>query len=270
MMMIIRYKFWADECIEFNYDWLTKELEIDPDEITFIEDVWAGGGNLGPSIEYFVGGLELGNMVFMQFKTFPDGRREPLQVQVIDVGIGLERVPWLINGSATSYMDVFPSALKVFQSRIDIPVTSPVWEKYGPYSCLLNVDEVEDLDKTWAFIAEKADMKAPEVKAAIEPVRDAYIILDHTRSIFMVCDDLFSISVLSLVVCCGSSPAVCLLLITGRVGWFITVESGWCGEHPQSVTSCVCDFGQTRMGQKTEYGRRGQKTGAHGRSVPDL
>jgi alanyl-tRNA synthetase len=47
---------------------LTEELEIDPDEITFIEDVWAGGGNLGPSIEYFVGGLELGNMVFMQFK----------------------------------------------------------------------------------------------------------------------------------------------------------------------------------------------------------
>ena len=43
--------------------WLTEELGIDPDEITFIEDVWAGGGNLGPSIEYFVGGLELGNMV---------------------------------------------------------------------------------------------------------------------------------------------------------------------------------------------------------------
>ena len=73
-------KFWSDECVEFNYRWLTETLEIDPDEITFIEDVWAGGGNLGPSIEYFVNGLELGNMVFMQFKTFPDGSREPLQV----------------------------------------------------------------------------------------------------------------------------------------------------------------------------------------------
>ena len=75
------YKFWSAECVEFNYRWLTEELGIDPDEITFIEDVWAGGGNLGPSIEYFVNGLELGNMVFMQFKTFPDGRREPLQVR---------------------------------------------------------------------------------------------------------------------------------------------------------------------------------------------
>ena len=53
---------------EFNFRWLTEELGIAKEEITFIEDVWAGGGNLGPSIEYFVGGLELGNMVFMQYK----------------------------------------------------------------------------------------------------------------------------------------------------------------------------------------------------------
>jgi alanyl-tRNA synthetase len=115
-----------DECVEFNHRWLTEELGIDPDEITFIEDVWAGGGNLGPSIEYFVGGLELGNMVFMQYKTFPDGSREPLQVQVIDVGIGLERVPWLVNGSPTSYVDVFPSALKFMQSKINLDVHDDV------------------------------------------------------------------------------------------------------------------------------------------------
>lgn len=24
-----------------------------------------------------------------------------------------------------------------------------IWEKLGPYSCLLNVDEVDDIDKTW-------------------------------------------------------------------------------------------------------------------------
>jgi len=88
--------------------------------------VWAGGGNLGPSIEYFVGGLALGNMVFMQYKTFPDGSREPLQVQVIDVGIGLERVPWLINGSPTSYCDVFPSALEFMQSKINLDVHDDV------------------------------------------------------------------------------------------------------------------------------------------------
>lgn len=42
-------------------------------------------------------------MVFMQYKVFPNGDREELKVKVIDTGIGLERVPWLLNGSATSY-----------------------------------------------------------------------------------------------------------------------------------------------------------------------
>ena len=89
---------------------MTEGLKIDPSEITFTEDIWAGGGNLGPSMEYFVRGLEIGNMVFMQFKTFHDGSIEDLPIKVIDVGIGLERIPWLINGSATSYTEVFPLA----------------------------------------------------------------------------------------------------------------------------------------------------------------
>lgn len=107
-----QYVFFKEECVEFNLRWLIEELEIDPDQITLIEDVWAGGGNLGPSVEYFVNGLEVGNMVFMQYKTFPDGSREELPVKVIDVGIGLERVPWLINGTPTSYMDVFKNAFE--------------------------------------------------------------------------------------------------------------------------------------------------------------
>lgn len=183
------YKFWADECIEFNYRWLTEELLIDPDEITFIEDVWAGGGNLGPSIEYFVGGLELGNMVFMQFKTFPDGSREPLQVQVIDVGIGLERVPWLVNGSGTSYMDVFANALDYLLPKIGLGIDTDIWDKYGPHSCLLNVDEVEDLDATWNWISDQIGMETEQVQAAIQPIKEVYQLLDHTRTVLMAVED---------------------------------------------------------------------------------
>lgn len=90
---------------------MTQELGIDPDEITYVEDVWAGGGNLGPSIEFFVRGLEVGNMVFMQYKTFHDGSREELDIKIIDTGTGLERISWLMNGTSTSYMDTFKNAL---------------------------------------------------------------------------------------------------------------------------------------------------------------
>eukprot|EP00455_Lapot_gusevi_P012317 TRINITY_DN157_c0_g1_i2.p1 TRINITY_DN157_c0_g1~~TRINITY_DN157_c0_g1_i2.p1 ORF type:complete len:1016 (+),score=442.80 TRINITY_DN157_c0_g1_i2:57-3050(+) len=184
-----KFVFFKEECVEFNLRWLTEELEINPDDITLIEDVWAGGGNLGPSIEYFINGLELGNMVFMQYKTFPDGRREPLDVQVIDVGIGLERVPWLVNGTPTSYCDVFPRALEFFLGKIDMHINNDVWERYGPYSCLLNVDEVEDLDKTWRWISERIGVPVEQVRSAIEPIRDVYIVLDHTRSVLMAIED---------------------------------------------------------------------------------
>lgn len=69
--------------------------------------MWAGGGNLGPSIEFFIRGLEVGNMVFMQYKTFHDGSREELDIKIIDTGSGLERIAWLMNGTSTSYMDTF-------------------------------------------------------------------------------------------------------------------------------------------------------------------
>ena len=184
-----KYVFFKEECVEFNLRWLIDELEIDPDEITLIEDVWAGGGNLGPSVEYFVGGLEVGNMVFMQYKTFPDGSREELPVKVIDVGIGLERVPWLINGSATSYMDVFKNAFQWLSGKLDIKVNAEVWDKFGPLSCKLNIDEVDDIDKTWADISELIQIPVETVKAAIAPIKDMYIVLDHTRSVLMIIED---------------------------------------------------------------------------------
>lgn len=49
-------------------------MKIDPKDITFTEDIWAGGGNLGACVEYFIHGLEIGNMVFMQYKYDHEGK----------------------------------------------------------------------------------------------------------------------------------------------------------------------------------------------------
>lgn len=143
------HKFFKEEVVEFNFRWLTETLGVDPDEITFIEDVWAGGGNMGPSLEYFIRGMEVGNMVFMQYKTFHDGSREELDIKVIDTGIGLERVCWIVNGSATSYEDTFKNAFEYSLGILDIKVNQDIWSKFGPYSCTLNVDEIDNIDETW-------------------------------------------------------------------------------------------------------------------------
>lgn len=151
--------------------------------------MWAGGGNLGPSIEYFVRGLEVGNMVFMQYKTFHDGSREELAIKVIDVGIGLERIPWLYNGSPTSYVDTFQHALKFLTDKLELTINNEVWEKFGPYSCLLNIDEVDDIEKTWAKISDIIGIEVEVVKKEISTVKDLYIILDHTRAVLLTIID---------------------------------------------------------------------------------
>ena len=183
------YKFFKEEAVEFNYRWLTETLNVAPNDITFVEDVWAGGGNLGPSIEYFVGGLEVGNMVFMQYKTFHDGSREELDVKVIDTGIGLERMVWLYNGSATSYIDTFKNAFEYFKGKVGVEVDEEVWNKFGPYSCTLNIDETDDIEQTWRELAAKIDMPVQQVKDGIQTVKELYIVLDHTRSVLLAISD---------------------------------------------------------------------------------
>jgi alanyl-tRNA synthetase len=68
-------------------------------------------------------------------------------------------------------------------------VNNEIWEKFGPYSCQLNIDEVDDIEKTWASLSEKIGIETETLKKAITPVKDLYIILDHTRSVLMTITD---------------------------------------------------------------------------------
>jgi len=51
--------------------------------------------------------------------------------------------------------------------KLDIEIDQTIWAKYGPYSCTLNIDEVEDIEKTWAELATKIEEPVDKVKQAI-------------------------------------------------------------------------------------------------------
>jgi alanyl-tRNA synthetase len=101
----------------------------------------------------------------------------------------LERIAWLYNGTPTSYVDTFKNSLEFLKGKLNLEINNEVWTKFGPYSCLLNIDEVENIDKTWAFLSEKVGIDVESLKTAITPIKDMYIILDHTRSILMTITD---------------------------------------------------------------------------------
>jgi len=136
-----------------------------------------------------VGGLEVGNMVFMQYKYFNDGKFEELPVKVIDVGIGLERIPWLLNGSPTSYFDVFHSAFENLNKKLKVDLHAEIWKKLGPYTCRLDIDETDDIEKVWSDISGYVNETPEAVKESILPVKELYIVLDHTRTALIVIQD---------------------------------------------------------------------------------
>jgi alanyl-tRNA synthetase len=144
-------------CTQMNYNWLVNSLQIPSQKITFVEDVWAGGGCMGPSMEYFVDGLEVGNMVFMQYSVDPKtGARKELPLKVVDVGIGLERVAWLKSGLPSSYLISFQKGIKKMASicRFDLfrDIVKPLC-KFSKTISLVNVEETDDVLQEWQKIA---------------------------------------------------------------------------------------------------------------------
>lgn len=51
--------------------------------------------------------------------------------------------------------------------KLEITYDQNIWDKYGPYSCTLNIDEVDDIEKTWKELATKIDEPVDKVKHAI-------------------------------------------------------------------------------------------------------
>ena len=170
------------------HSWLKKGLGLKNNEITFHEDAWAGGGNFGPCMEFFSRGLELGNQVYMLFEQTPNSYKE-LNIKVLDMGMGLERNAWFSSGTSTSYETTFPTVAKKLYNISGIKIDSSLMKKFLPYSSYLNVDEVENIDKAWLYVASKINIDVNELKQKIIPVSALYSIAEHSRSLLFALSD---------------------------------------------------------------------------------
>ncbi len=170
------------------HSWLRKGLGLPNEEITYHEDAWAGGGNLGPCMEYFSRGLELGNQVYMLYELTGNGYKE-LPLKVLDMGMGQERNAWFTGAAATSYETTFPTVVKKLQETTGIKVDKELLQKFLPYSSYLNVDEVENIDKTWELVGKKIGISSSELKKQILPLAALYSVAEHSRSLLVALSD---------------------------------------------------------------------------------
>ena len=170
------------------FEFTVEELGIPEEKLILHEDSWGGGGNLGACMEFFVDGLELFNQVYMFYEQTPDGYEE-LDLKVLDMGMGHERITWISRGTETSYESVMPETIEKLKKRTGLEIDQRIWEKFLPHSSELNIDEVEDIDEKWDEVAEKIGLESSELKDEIKPAAALYSIAEHSRALLYALAD---------------------------------------------------------------------------------
>jgi len=185
--------YWKEDAVRYC-DELLEAVGADPEDVTFIEDVWVGGGNAGPAFEVIYEGLELATLVFMQFEQDPDGEMElkdgntytEMDRRVIDTGYGIERWTWMSQGTPTVYEAIYPEMIDVLRENAGLDYDDREAELVHRASKLaghMDIDEAEDMESARDNIAEHLDVPTAELADLMEPLEDIYAIADHCRAL---------------------------------------------------------------------------------------
>jgi len=182
--------YWKDRCIELNYGYLTGVLGIKPEKLSYLEDVWAMPdlSSFGPCVETFADGIELVNSVFMQFTKTGNSYRE-LDMKVIDVGWGFERLVWYASGTPTAYDCAFGPVRDRLLKTSGIEYDRELFEKLAPISGEVDLEQHSNVDAVMGALAKKAGMGEKELVRKIAPLQALYAVLDHSRALaFTIAD----------------------------------------------------------------------------------
>ena len=179
--------YWKDECVDLEYRLLTDQFGIKKEEVVFVEDVWAGGGSFGPSLEYFVRGLELGNAVFTEFQG-ELGQHTTLDQRVIDMGAGLERFAWITMGTPTAYDCCFGPINEKLFNKIGIDSDSEILRKYFT-EIAKEIDHYDDLNEVRRLAIKNAGISDSQLTKMITPMEGMYLIADHLRTLIFAITD---------------------------------------------------------------------------------
>ena len=181
--------YWMDECIDLNFRFITKRLGVQPEELKYVEGIWAGGGNFGPNLESMVRGLEVVNSVFMQYEIYNDTKYREMDVKTIDVGWGADRVAWFMSGTPTIYEAVFGPVHNWVLKETGVSVDNDFLLEYGKLSGILDINEEVNILQARKVIADKMGMSLNELNESLAPLEALYAIEDHIRSIVFAAAD---------------------------------------------------------------------------------
>lgn len=184
-----RFIYWKDETVNYAYKFFTEDIGVKPEDLTFKESWWEGGGNAGPCFEVTVGGLEVATLVFMQYKVV-NGDYVPIPLKVVDTGYGIERITWLSQRAITGFHAIYGGLAKKFFNTIG--VEEPPEDILAISSRLASTVEPESresLELYYRNVAKRAGRKYEEVKKILTTSERVFAVLDHTKTIALMLAD---------------------------------------------------------------------------------
>ena len=179
--------YWKDECVNLDFNLLTEQFGIAKKEITFVEDVWEGGGSFGSSLEYFVRGLELGNAVFTEFQGDLSNYKT-LDQRIIDMGAGLERFAWITMGTPTAYDCCFGPITQKLIADAGIDANSSILVPYFT-EIAKNLELHDDLSQVRKNAIKATGLSDEQINRIITPLEGIYLIIDHIRTLIFAISD---------------------------------------------------------------------------------
>ncbi len=179
--------YWKDQTLRYCFEFLVS-IGINPEEITYIESWWKGGGNEGPSYEICAHGVELATLVFIQYATTKDGLKD-IPLRIVDTGYGLERIAWVSQGTPTAYDATFGPVIDNLTDISGVELNTEILSENARIAGMMDLEDISDLKLLRKKVADKLSLDPEVLKKETAPMEAIYIVADHTRCLsFMLAD----------------------------------------------------------------------------------
>ena len=175
--------YWKDDTVRFHHRFATEALGIKSEEVIYKEGVWIGGGNAGPDVECICRGLEVGTLVFMQYKVVGDEFIQ-LPIRTVDTGYGIDRFTWISQGVPSLFQAIYGSLVdKVLDMAGITNVDQDFLSRVAKYSGLVSVDKNANRMVTRRRVAELSGIDIATLEKVLVPIENAWAVTDHTKTL---------------------------------------------------------------------------------------
>ncbi|MCL2642120.1 MAG: alanine--tRNA ligase [Candidatus Bathyarchaeota archaeon] len=175
--------YWKDDTVRYHHRFVTEVLGMKSEEVIYKEGVWVGGGNAGPDVECIVRGLEVGTLVFMQYKVVGDDFVE-LPIRTVDTGYGIDRFAWISQGVPSCFQAIYGNMLNKIYALSGISnVDNDFLAQVAKYSGLVNVDKTANRMVLRKRVSQLSGIDLETLERCLIPIENAWAIADHTKTL---------------------------------------------------------------------------------------